>query len=111
MNRISQLQQRLSDHVHRPGDEQAGQAGWTITTTTGRYGFGARMYRDPRFDQRVPRSLIAGGSSARDEAWSLMGRSGHRTDDEAAGRDGSKASATEYRGCLASGVAGATLQR
>ena len=24
--------------------------GWTVTASTGRFGFGARTYRDPRFD-------------------------------------------------------------
>jgi hypothetical protein len=52
MNRITRLQQRLSDRVHARGDAFAEQAGWTTTTTRGRFGFGARVYRDPRFGQR-----------------------------------------------------------
>jgi hypothetical protein len=52
MNRIARLQQRLSDRMHAKGDEFAQQAGWTTTTTTGRFGFGDRVYRDPRFGQR-----------------------------------------------------------
>jgi hypothetical protein len=52
MNPITRLQHRLSDRVHARGDTFAGQAGWTTTKTTGRFGFGARVYRDPRFGQR-----------------------------------------------------------
>jgi hypothetical protein len=52
MNPITRLQQRLSDRLHAKGDAYAQQAGWTTTTTTGRFGFGARVYRDPRFAQR-----------------------------------------------------------
>jgi hypothetical protein len=44
-------QQDLSDHVHQPGDEFARKHGWTVATSTGRLGFGAREYRDPRFDR------------------------------------------------------------
>jgi hypothetical protein len=108
MNRIGKLQHRLSGHVHRPGDDHAARAGWTITTTTGLCGFGARMYRDPRFEQPVPRSVSGGSSSVKDVARSFMACSGHPTDD-AAGRDG-KASATEDQGCLTSGVTRAELQ-
>jgi hypothetical protein len=52
MNLITGLRERLSDRVHARGDAFAGQAGWTTTKTTGRFGFGARVYRDPRFGQR-----------------------------------------------------------
>jgi hypothetical protein len=52
MSWITRIQQRLSDSVHARGDAFAEQAGWTTTRTTGRFGFGARVYRDPRFDQR-----------------------------------------------------------
>jgi hypothetical protein len=52
MNPITRLQQRLADRLHAKGDAFAQQAGWTTTTTTGRLGFGARVYRDPRFAQR-----------------------------------------------------------
>jgi hypothetical protein len=48
---IARLQQQLSDRLHANGDALARQRGWTITTTTGRLGFGGRVYRDPRFDQ------------------------------------------------------------
>jgi len=46
------MQQWLSDRLHARGDAYAARAGWTTTSTTGRYGFGARMYHDPRFSQR-----------------------------------------------------------
>jgi len=48
---IAQLQRQLSDRLHADGDALARERGWTITTTTGRLGFGGRVYRDPRFDQ------------------------------------------------------------
>ena len=54
MSWIARVQQRLSDRVHAPGDAFAWRAGWTTTTTTGPYGFGARAYRDARFDQQRP---------------------------------------------------------
>jgi hypothetical protein len=45
-------QRELSDRVHAVGDEQARQHGWEVTKSTGRFGLGARSYRDPRFDDR-----------------------------------------------------------
>ena len=48
---IAQRQHQFSDHLHADGDAFATARGWTITTTTGRFGFGGRAYRDPRFDQ------------------------------------------------------------
>jgi len=62
MNRIGQLQRRLSDHVHQSGDEHADQAGWTITTTTGLLGFAARTYRDPRFDRQPCEGVTGDGA-------------------------------------------------
>jgi hypothetical protein len=50
---IARRQQRFSDHIHAGGDALARERGWTITKTTGRFGFGGRVYRDPRFDQLV----------------------------------------------------------
>ncbi len=50
--RVARLQRQLSDRAHADGDAFARQHGWTITRTTGRLGFGARTYRDPRFGQR-----------------------------------------------------------
>jgi hypothetical protein len=52
MTWITRLQQRLSGRLHAKGDAFAQQAGWTTTKTTGRFGFGTRVYRDPRFAQR-----------------------------------------------------------
>ena len=45
-------QQELSNRVHAAGDAAARQHGWTVTATTGWFGFGARSYRDPRFNDR-----------------------------------------------------------
>jgi hypothetical protein len=50
---IARRQRELSDRLHVDGDALARERGWTITTTTGRLGFGGRVYRDPRFDQRA----------------------------------------------------------
>jgi hypothetical protein len=42
----------LSDRVHAATDERARRYGWEVTGSTGRFGFGARTYRDPRFGGR-----------------------------------------------------------
>jgi hypothetical protein len=42
----------LSDRLHAAADERASQYGWEITQSAGRFGFAARTYRDPRFDDR-----------------------------------------------------------
>lgn len=47
------LQRQLSDRVFADGDAFAHQKGWEITKTTGRFGFGARSYRDQRFGPRA----------------------------------------------------------
>jgi hypothetical protein len=49
---IGRRQRELSDRVHAAGDEFARMHGWEITKTTGRFGFGARSYWDPRFSDR-----------------------------------------------------------
>jgi hypothetical protein len=49
---IERRQHELSDRVHAAGDECARQQGWEVTKSTGRFGFGARSYRDPRFGDR-----------------------------------------------------------
>jgi hypothetical protein len=49
---VGARQRELSDRVHAAGDAAAGQHGWTVTAATGQFGFGARSYRDPRFDDR-----------------------------------------------------------
>ena len=48
---IGRRQQAWSDRIHAASDAVARDAGWTVTPTTGRLGFGGRTYRDPRFDQ------------------------------------------------------------
>ena len=50
---IAGLQRQLSGRVFADGDALAREHGWEITKTTGRFGFGARSYRDPRFGQRA----------------------------------------------------------
>jgi hypothetical protein len=45
---IAVWQRELSDRVHRDGDALARSHGWAITKTVGRFGFGGRIYRDPR---------------------------------------------------------------
>jgi hypothetical protein len=59
MHWIRRIQERLSNRVHAQGDAFAEQAGWTTTKTAGRLGFGARVYRDPRFSQRQARATEA----------------------------------------------------
>jgi hypothetical protein len=49
----------LSEQLHAAADERARQYGWEITKSTGRFGFAARTYRDPRFDER--RRQLTGG--------------------------------------------------
>ena len=47
--RVARLLRQLSDRVLAGGDAFARENRWEITKTTGRFGFGARSYRDPRF--------------------------------------------------------------
>ena len=56
-------QRKLSDRVHAVGDGLARQHGWQITAGTGRFGFGTRSYRDPRFED-MRRRLSAGVAPA-----------------------------------------------
>jgi hypothetical protein len=46
---IRQRQQERSDAVPATRDERARRHSWEITKVTGRFGFGARSYRGPRF--------------------------------------------------------------
>jgi hypothetical protein len=48
---IVRFQRRLSGRVHASGDAAARAHGWAVTPTVGRFGFGGRRYRDPRFTQ------------------------------------------------------------
>jgi hypothetical protein len=50
---IAELQRQVSSCVFADGDAFAYEHGWQITKTTGRFGFGAHSYRDPRFSQRA----------------------------------------------------------
>jgi hypothetical protein len=50
---VARLLRQLSDRVFAGGDAFARENGWEITKTTGRFGFGARSYRDPRFGPRT----------------------------------------------------------
>jgi hypothetical protein len=66
---IGRRQRALSDRVHAAGDERARQHGWEVTKSTGRFGFGARTYRDPRFDDCRRQFLPpAGGSRSHSQA-------------------------------------------
>jgi hypothetical protein len=48
---MMRLQRLLSDRLFAEGDAFARRQGWEITKSTGRFGLGARIYRDPRFVQ------------------------------------------------------------
>jgi hypothetical protein len=49
---VRRRQGDLSNRVHAAADERARRYGWEVKRSTGRFGFGERMYRDPRFDGR-----------------------------------------------------------
>ena len=66
---IGRRQRELSTQIHAAGDERARALGWEVTQSAGKFGFGTRIYRDPRFDDR--RRRLAGESQrsrTRDEA-------------------------------------------
>jgi hypothetical protein len=42
-------QQEISDRPHASGDALCRSQRWTVAHRTGRFGLGAREYRDPRF--------------------------------------------------------------
>ena len=67
---IGRFRRLLSDRVFAKGDAFAREHGWEITKTTGRSGFGARSYHDPRFGQRV------GRQGAKCTGWRSDARSG-----------------------------------
>ena len=58
---VRRRQSELSAQVHAAGDERARRHGWTVTETTGRFGFGARVYRDARFDDRRRQISLGAG--------------------------------------------------
>jgi hypothetical protein len=60
---VRRRQGELSDRVHAAADERARRYGWEVLESTGRPGFGARTYRDPRFDGRR-RQLSHGAARA-----------------------------------------------
>ena len=66
---VRRAQRKLSARIHAAGDDRARRYGWNVTETTGRFGFQARSYRDPRFDDRR-RQLApeAGARGTRSEA-------------------------------------------
>jgi hypothetical protein len=51
---IGRRQLDLSDRAHAAADDRACRHGWEITKSTGRFGFGARRYHDPRFWRPAP---------------------------------------------------------
>jgi len=57
-------QRDLSDRIHASADERARRHGWEVNKSTGRFGFGTRTYRDPRFDDRQQRFSMAPGRKA-----------------------------------------------
>jgi hypothetical protein len=60
---VRRHQRALSVGVHAAGDQRARSHGWTVTETTGRFGFGARIYRDPRFG--APRPAVTAAPTVR----------------------------------------------
>jgi len=55
--RIGHSRQHLSSRIHADGDDLARGLGWEIVTGAGRFRFGARLYRDPRFSQDRPERI------------------------------------------------------
>ena len=58
---VRRCQGELSARVYAAGDEEARRHGWTVTRTTGRFGFEARSYRDPRFGDRHRQPSLGAG--------------------------------------------------
>jgi hypothetical protein len=52
----------VSARIYAAGDARALRHGWTVTRTTGRSGFEARSYRDPRFDNRRRHLALGAGA-------------------------------------------------
>jgi hypothetical protein len=74
---VRRRQGDLSDRVHAAADERARRYGWEVTRSTGRLGFGARTYRDPRFDGRR-RQLSHGAARLTGSDHSEASREGNR---------------------------------
>jgi hypothetical protein len=66
---VRSYQRELSARAHAAADERARRYGWEVMESTGRFGFGTRTYRDPRFDdRRRRRSRGAAQPAARDRS-------------------------------------------
>jgi hypothetical protein len=68
---VRRYQRELSARVLAAGDERARRHGWEVMESTGRFGFGTRTYRDPRFDdrhRRPPRGAAQAAARDRSEA-------------------------------------------
>ena len=59
-------QQQISDRIHARDEALARAFGWEIAAGTGRFGFGDRVYRDPRFGStgRAPTARPSSRSGA-----------------------------------------------
>ena len=68
-------QRELSTRVHAAGDERARQYGWEVVESTGRFGFGARTYRNPRFEDRRRQPLHAAAQAAARDHFEASGES------------------------------------
>jgi hypothetical protein len=75
---VGRRQRDLSDRVHAAGDALARQHGWTVTATTEWFGFGGRIYRDPRFDDRRQQLSLRGQDAAMPPVTRRSGRPGIR---------------------------------
>jgi hypothetical protein len=51
--RKTRFRQRMSERLFAGGDALVREHGWEVRETTGRFGYGARTYRDPRFSRRM----------------------------------------------------------
>lgn len=48
---LARKQEALSTRAHAAGDARMAREGLTVTSSTGRFGFGARTYHHPWFDR------------------------------------------------------------
>lgn len=63
---LGRKQEALSTRAHAAGDSRMARQGLTVTTSTGRFGFGARTYHHPGFDRTA--SHIVGRDEPRPKA-------------------------------------------